>query len=102
MCFNEMSHNTGRVDAHKSPLKGTREFAVSGGQTTETGIPVLEIRRADPGSRDWTAIIVTLIALAVLISAGVYFAAQLDTLQQSFQSVSELIEGLLRSGKAGV
>jgi transcription elongation factor Elf1 len=93
---------SGNVDAHKSPLRGTREFALSVNSEADTDLPVLKMRAADPGSRDWTAIIIVLVVLSVLISAGVYFTAHLDTLQQTFQTVSELIEGLLRSFKAGV
>jgi hypothetical protein len=92
---------TGNVDAHKSPLKGTREFAVSAAQTTEPDLAVLEMRRTNQGSRDWTALIIVLVVLIILISAGIYFTAHLDNLQQSFQFVSKLIEALLRSGKPG-
>ncbi|UCD82492.1 MAG: hypothetical protein JSW26_14020 [Desulfobacterales bacterium] len=93
---------TGNVDAHKSPLKGTREFAISDTRTTETAPPVLEMRPTDKGSRDWTAIITVMVFLIVLISAGIYFAGQLDILRESFQSVSKVIADLLRGGKTGI
>jgi hypothetical protein len=94
--------DTGSVDAHKSTLKGTREFSVSADQTTEPDLPVLEMRPAARGSRDWTAITIVLIVLIILISAGIYFTAHLENLQQSFKSVSRLIEDLLRSGQVDV
>ena len=93
--------DTGSVDAHKSPLKGTREFAVSANQTSETDLPVLERDRTHQGSRDWTAIIIVLVVLAVLISVGVYLMFHPGTLHQSILFVAKLIEALLGSGRAG-
>jgi transcription elongation factor Elf1 len=94
---------TGKIDAYKKPFKGTREFAISGSQTTDTAAapPVLEMPTGK-GSRDWTAIITVLVILIVLIAAGIYFAGHLDTLRQSFQSAAQLLEDLLRSGKTSI
>jgi len=71
---------TGKVEAHKSPLRGTREFALSHTQTPEEAAPVLELGRTQKDSRDWTAIITVGVVLVVLISAGIYFAGRLDIL----------------------
>jgi hypothetical protein len=94
--------DTGSVDAHKSPLKGTREFALSGDQTAEADVPVLEMRPAGQGSRDWTAIVIVAVVLAMLVSVGIYLTAHMDSLQQSFHSVSKLIEDLLRSTQVAI
>jgi hypothetical protein len=58
--------DTGRVDAHKSPLKDSPSTETAGSQLTA---------RAD---RDWTAVAVVAIIVLALISAGIYFAVNLD------------------------
>jgi hypothetical protein len=68
--------DTGVVDAHKSPLKATRESDVAGAPSSDTAPPVLEMRPTDTdrGARDWAAIIIVMVVLVGLISAGIYFA----------------------------
>jgi transcription elongation factor Elf1 len=69
--------DTGNVDAYKSLLKATHASSdVAGARSTDPAPPVLEMRATDTdqAARDWTAIIIVMVVLAGLISAGIYFA----------------------------
>jgi hypothetical protein len=70
--------DSGNVDAHKSPLKDSPEFEISGTQPTDKAASVLSMRSKERGIKDWPAIVVVVIFLIVLIAAGVYFAVKLD------------------------
>lgn len=70
--------DSGNIDAHKSPLKDSPEFEISGTQPTDKGASVLSMRSKERGIRDWPAIVVVVIFLIFLIAAGVYFAVKLD------------------------
>jgi len=92
--------DSGKIDAYKSPFKGTGESDAVGSGPTGTAPAVLEMRPPQKASRDWTAIVIVITVLIVLIAAGIYTAGHLDILRQSFQSAAELIQGLL--GKAPI
>ncbi|MGD2186834.1 MAG: hypothetical protein PVI71_11935 [Desulfobacterales bacterium] len=70
--------DTGKVDAHKSPLKDSSALETLRSQPTDESASVLSKRSKDKESTDWTAVVVVVIILIVLISAGVYFAFNLD------------------------
>jgi hypothetical protein len=70
--------DTGKVDAHKSPLKDSSVIEASDSQPTDRSPPVLEMRSQDKDGRDWTAVLVVVIILLVLISAGIYLVIDLN------------------------
>jgi hypothetical protein len=69
---------SGKVDAHKSPLKDSPELEISSTQSTDRATSVLFMRSKEMGMRDWPAIVVLIICLVILIASGVYFAINLD------------------------
>ena len=70
---------TGRVDAHKSPLKDSPAIEASGDPSAAKAESVLSKRPQGRNARDWTAIVVVTVIFLVLLSAGVFFAIKLDT-----------------------
>ncbi|MEJ2165786.1 MAG: hypothetical protein P8X90_09675 [Desulfobacterales bacterium] len=62
---------TGSIDAYKSPLRGTREYALTESHEPEPALPVSELRPAT-GSRDWPAVVTVMLVVLILISAGIY------------------------------
>jgi hypothetical protein len=70
---------TGRVDAHKSPLKDSPAIEASGNRSAGKEAPVLSTRSQGRDARDWTAIVVVTVIFLVLISAGIFLAIKLDT-----------------------
>jgi hypothetical protein len=69
---------SGKVDAHKSPLKDSPEFKISNSQSTDKATSVLSMRSKERGIKDWPAVVVVVIILIILIAAGVYFAVNLN------------------------
>jgi ribosomal protein S27E len=67
--------DTGKVDAHKSPLKDSPAFA---GRSAAESDATLSMDPQGKDARDWTAVVVVAIIVIILISAGVYFALNLD------------------------
>ena len=63
--------DTGSVEARKSPLRGTREYALTDFQEPDAALPVAEMRPAK-GSRDWTAVITVVIVVIIFVSTGIY------------------------------
>ena len=61
----------GNVDAHKAPIKDTQSLKGSREQPAESLSPTLSRRMMAGDSRDWPAIIVFVIVLAILISTGI-------------------------------
>ena len=62
----------GNVDAHKAPIKDTQSLKSSSGmQSTDSFSHALSKRLMAGDSRDWPAIIVFVIVLAILISTGI-------------------------------
>ena len=70
--------DTGKVDAHKSPLKDVPAIKTAGGRTTDEPEPVFSMRQQDRTARDWLAPVVVVFVLIALISAGVYVAITLE------------------------
>jgi hypothetical protein len=70
--------NSGKVDAHKSPLKDSTEFEISGTQPNDEVSSVSSKRSNERGTRDWPAIIVVVVFLLTLIAAGFCFAVNFD------------------------
>ncbi|MGD2038872.1 MAG: hypothetical protein PVH28_13345 [Desulfobacterales bacterium] len=70
---------TGKVDAHKSPLKDSPAIEAAGSPSADKGEAVLSAPSQDRDARDWTAIVVVTVIFLVLISIGVFFAIKLDT-----------------------
>jgi ribosomal protein S27E len=69
--------DSGKVDAHKSPLRDSPEFEIFSTQPSDKASSVLSMRSKEKSVRDWPAIVVVVIFLIVLIAAGVYFAVNL-------------------------
>lgn len=69
---------TGRVDAHKSPLKDSSALKTADDRSTDESESVLSMHLQGEDARDWTAIVVVAIILIVLIAAGIYFTVNLD------------------------
>jgi ribosomal protein S27E len=70
---------TGKVDAHKSPLKDSPAFkTISHNRSADSPAPLLSMRPGKHSGRDWTAAVVVAIIVLVLISAGIYFVLNLD------------------------
>jgi hypothetical protein len=61
----------GNVDAHTAPIKDTQSLKGSRKQPAESLSPTLSMRPMAEDSRDWPAIIVFVIVLAILISTGI-------------------------------
>jgi len=52
--------DSGSVDAYKSPLRGTREYALTDTEKPDAALPAAEMHPAK-GSRDWLAIITVML-----------------------------------------
>jgi hypothetical protein len=70
---------TGKVDAHKSPLKDYSAIEASGHPPTDKAEAVLSTSSQGRDARDWTAIVVVAVIFFALIFAGVFFVVKLDT-----------------------
>lgn len=70
--------DTGKVDAHKSPIKDSPAIKNSGNSSTDKAEAVLSTRSPDRQARDWTALVVVAVIFLMLISAGIFFAIQVD------------------------
>jgi hypothetical protein len=71
---------TGKVDAHKSPLKDSPAFERSGNQSIDKSASVLSMRPRDRAAKDWTAVVVVAIIIIFLVFAGLFFTFKLDTM----------------------
>jgi hypothetical protein len=69
---------TGKVDAHKSPLKDAPNLETSATGSTGEPKPVLDMRPQNKDARDWTAPIVVVIILVALISVGFYLVINVE------------------------
>ena len=70
--------DTGKVDAHKSPMKDSPAFETSGeGSSADPG-PVISMRPKGREAKDRTAVLVVAIILLALIAAGIYLTIILD------------------------
>lgn len=63
--------DTGSVDAHKSPLRGTREYVFTDPEKPDAALPAAEMRPTK-GSRNWTAIITVTLVVIIFITTGIY------------------------------
>jgi hypothetical protein len=70
--------DTGNVDAHKTPFKDHRAFKTFDNRSADGPAPLLSQRPEGTSTRDWTAAVVVAIIVLLLISAGMYFALNLD------------------------
>lgn len=71
--------DTGKVDAHKSPLKDAPAFkTISNDRSDDSSATVLSMRPEGKSAGDWTAVLVVAVIVLILISAGIYFALNLD------------------------
>jgi ribosomal protein S27E len=53
---------SGKVDAHKAPLKDSYELENSSTQSTDRATSVLSMRSKEKGMRDWPAIVVLVLS----------------------------------------
>jgi hypothetical protein len=74
-----INSKTGKVDAHKSPIKDTPVVEASGNPSTDKAEAVLSTRSQDRNAGDWMAMVVVAVIFLVLIAVGVFFAIKLDT-----------------------
>ena len=90
-----IERETGRV---QSPADGTQ---ASGPRPTFETSSVLSMSPRDGGKKDYTAIGIFAVVLALLIGAGVYFTLNIerDVLNQPLQKFSRLVEDVSRYGK---
>ncbi|MGD2100205.1 MAG: hypothetical protein PVG35_21740 [Desulfobacterales bacterium] len=72
--------DTGKVDAHKSPLKDASTIKTLGDRAADASPSVLPKRPQDRAARDWLAPVVVVIVVFILISVGVYVAINLEIL----------------------
>jgi hypothetical protein len=70
--------DTGKVDAHKSPLKDYPALKNCDNRSADRPSSFLSMRPEGRAARDWTAVVVVVIILLVLISAGIYVSLNLD------------------------
>jgi len=67
---------SGRVEKHKSPVKDTSRISRGSTRSSES---VMDIPK-EAGTRDWLAIAVVALVLAVLCGAGIYLIVNLELL----------------------
>jgi hypothetical protein len=79
--------DSGKVDAHKSPLKDSPESEISGTQPIDKISSVLSMRSKESCIKDWPAIVVVVIILIVLIAAGIYLVLNPYLIQELLLSV---------------
>lgn len=72
--------DTGKVDAHKSPIKDVPVIETPRGRRAEEPASVRSMHSQDRGARDWMAPVVVIIVVIALISVGVYVAVNFEIL----------------------